>query len=114
MFIVARRRGQRIDIGDGIAITVTEISRNLVKLGIEAPRDCLIARGELKESVALANREAALCQVAVTDQPILNDAACSQNATAEANGAESFLMASVKTLPSVDVSRTTQEPTELK
>jgi len=84
MFIIARRRGQRIEIGDGIAITVTDISRNLVKLGIEAPRDCLIARGELKESVALANREAALCNMVPVDQPAFNEGLCSQGAPAEA------------------------------
>jgi len=114
MFIIARRRGQRIEIGDGIAITVTDISRNLVKLGIEAPRDCLIARGELKESVALANREAALCNIAPADQPAFNDGPCSQVATAEATSAASFLLASVKTLASVDVSKITEESLEPK
>jgi carbon storage regulator len=114
MFIIARRRGQRIEIGDGIAITVTDISRNLVKLGIEAPRDCLIARGELKESVALANREAALCNMAPADQPVFNGSLCSQVAIAEATSADSFLLASVKTLASIDVSKTTEESTELK
>ena len=114
MFIIARRRGQRIEIGDGIAITVTDISRNLVKLGIEAPRDCLIARGELKESVALANREAALCNMAPADQPAFNDGLGSQVATAEATSADSFLLASVKTLASVDVSKITEESLEPK
>ena len=114
MFIIARRRGQRIEIGDGIAITVTDISRNLVKLGIEAPRHCLIARGELKESVALANREAALCNIAPADQPAFNDGLGSQVATAEATSADSFLLASVKTLASIDVSKITEESVEPK
>ena len=114
MFIIARRRGQRIEIGDGIAITVTDISRNLVKLGVEAPRDCLIARGELKESVALANREAALCNMAPADQPAFNDGLCSQVASAEATNADSFLLASVKTLAPIDVSKITEESLEPK
>jgi carbon storage regulator len=114
MFIIARRRGQRIEIGDGIAITVTDISRNLVKLGIEAPRDCLIARGELKDSVALANREAALCNMLPADQPATNEGLCSQVAAPEATSADSFLLASVKTLASIDVSKLAEEPARPK
>lgn len=114
MFIIARRRGQRIEIGDGIIITVTDISRNLVKLGIEAPKDCLIARGELKESVALANREAALCNMAPADQSDFGEGLGSQVATAETTSADSFLLASVKTLASIDVSKITEESPELK
>lgn len=58
MFIVARRRGQRILIGDEIEVVVTELSRSTVKLGITAPRPFFIMRGELKDSVEQANREA--------------------------------------------------------
>ncbi len=58
MFIVARRRGQRILIGDEIEVVITELSRSTVKLGIIAPRPFFIMRGELKDSVEQANREA--------------------------------------------------------
>jgi carbon storage regulator len=108
MFIIARRRGQRIEIGDEIAITVTEISRNMVKLGIEAPRTCLIARGELKESVALENREAALCSVAAADPAVLAHEG-SRSGTSAVGNAEPFMLASVKTLASMDVSKATEE-----
>jgi carbon storage regulator len=109
MFIIARRRGQRIEIGDEIAITVTEISRNCVKLGIEAPRTCLIARGELKESVALANHEAAACNGAPTTPSILNHDTHPLESSPEVTGADSFLLAPVKTLASLDVSKATEE-----
>ncbi len=63
MFIVARRRGQRILIGDDIEVIVTELSRSTVKLGISAPRPFFIMRGELKDSVEEANREALNAQL---------------------------------------------------
>jgi carbon storage regulator len=108
MFIIARRRGQRIEIGDEIAITVTEISRNCVKLGIEAPRNCLIARGELKESVALANREAAASNVTQSAPSILNHETNDANTSPDVTRADSFLLAPVKTLASIDVSKATE------
>ncbi len=113
MFIIARRRGQRIEIGDEIAIVVTEISRNMVKLGIEAPRNLLIARSELKESVALANREAALSSVAGAD-PVLLTEDGRASASSVAGSAEQFMLASVKTLASMDVSKSTEEAAEGK
>jgi carbon storage regulator len=58
MFVVARRKGQRIMIGPDIEVVVTELSRSTVKLGIKAPKPCQILRGELYDSIEQANREA--------------------------------------------------------
>ncbi|HEY5958120.1 MAG TPA: carbon storage regulator [Polyangiaceae bacterium] len=58
MFIVARRKGQRIVIGNDIEIIVTELSRTTVKLGILAPKPYSILRGEIRDNVEEANREA--------------------------------------------------------
>ena len=58
MLIVARRKGQRILIGDDVEVIVTELSKGVVKLGIVAPTTCTILRGETKD-VADANRAAA-------------------------------------------------------
>ncbi|MBN1609562.1 MAG: carbon storage regulator [Polyangiaceae bacterium] len=58
MFIVARRKGQRIMIGPDIEVVVTELSRSTVKLGVKAPKPCQILRGELYDSIEQANREA--------------------------------------------------------
>jgi carbon storage regulator len=57
MLIIARRKGQRILIGDGVEVVVTELSKGMVKLGIVAPTSLTILRGETKE-VADANRAA--------------------------------------------------------
>jgi len=55
MFIVARRRGQRLFIGNEIEIVVTDLSRSTVKLGVVAPKPCTILRGEVRDSIAEAN-----------------------------------------------------------
>ncbi len=57
MLIIARRKGQRILIGDGVEVVVTELSKGVVKLGIVAPTSLTILRGETKE-IADANRAA--------------------------------------------------------
>lgn len=58
MLIIARRKGQRILIGDDVEVIVTELSKGVVKLGILAPTSRTILRGETKD-VADANRAAA-------------------------------------------------------
>lgn len=57
MLIIARRKGQRILIGDDVEVVVTELSKGTVKLGIMAPAERTILRGETKD-VADANRAA--------------------------------------------------------
>ncbi|HVY27875.1 MAG TPA: carbon storage regulator [Polyangiaceae bacterium] len=58
MLIIARRKGQRILIGDDVEVIVTELTKGVVKLGIVAPTSRTILRGETKD-VADANRAAA-------------------------------------------------------
>jgi carbon storage regulator len=60
MLIVARRKGQRVLLGPDIEVVVTEIGRNMVKLGIVAPGSCTILRGEVHDAIVEANRGAAL------------------------------------------------------
>ncbi len=47
MLVLSRKQGQRIQISDNVTITVTQIKGNQVRLGVEAPRDVAIRRGEL-------------------------------------------------------------------
>lgn len=71
MLIIARRKGQRILIGDDVEVVVTELSKGVVKLGIVAPTSCTILRGETKD-VADANRaalETSLDQLPVVAEP---------------------------------------------
>lgn len=59
MLVISRRKGQRVMIGEDIEIVVTEVHRSGVKLGIRAPRGLTVLRGEVRESIELANRQAA-------------------------------------------------------
>ena len=48
MLVLSRKIGQRIVIGDNITVVVNRVSGNRVTLGIEAPDDVHIMRGELE------------------------------------------------------------------
>lgn len=47
MLVLSRKSGERILIGDDVAITIVRIGPNTVRLGIDAPRDMNIVREEL-------------------------------------------------------------------
>jgi len=47
MLVLTRKHGEKIRIGDEITITVVEVGKSRVKLGIEAPRGHRILRSEL-------------------------------------------------------------------
>ena len=47
MLVLTRKESQRINIGNGIVVIVNKIKGNSVRLGIEAPDDVPIRRGEL-------------------------------------------------------------------
>jgi carbon storage regulator len=47
MLVLSRKARQVVLIGDDVWITVLEIKRGVVKLGIEAPRDVSVMRSEL-------------------------------------------------------------------
>lgn len=47
MLVLSRKPGERILIGDKVAITIVRIGPNTVRLGIDAPRDMNIVREEI-------------------------------------------------------------------
>ena len=49
MLVLSRKAGDKLVIDNQITITVTKISGNRVTLGINAPNDVRILRGELQE-----------------------------------------------------------------
>jgi carbon storage regulator len=48
MLVLSRKEGERIVIGENITLIVSKVSGNRVTIGIEAPRDVKVMRGELK------------------------------------------------------------------
>jgi carbon storage regulator len=51
MLVLSRKVGERVLIGEGIVLTVLEVDRRRVRLGIEAPTDVAIWRKELSSSL---------------------------------------------------------------
>lgn len=51
MLVVSRKVGERILIGDKIAVTVVKINGGGVRIGIEAPAELAIMREELAEQI---------------------------------------------------------------
>ena len=47
MLVLSRRIGEEIKIGEKISLIVTRISKGQVGIGIKAPHDVVIVRGEL-------------------------------------------------------------------
>lgn len=58
MLILSRKTGDSIVIGDGIRVVVLASDRRGVRLGIEAPADVSILRGEIVHQIADENRRA--------------------------------------------------------
>lgn len=49
MLVFSRKEGEKVCIGDDVIITVVEIDRGRVRLGIVAPKGVLILREELAD-----------------------------------------------------------------
>ena len=48
MLVLSRRERERIKLGDAIVVTVVKVSKDKVRLGIEAPSNLLVLREELE------------------------------------------------------------------
>jgi carbon storage regulator len=59
MLVLTRRAGESVMIGDDVVITVLEARGDVIRLGIEAPRDVQVHREEVFRELQAANREAA-------------------------------------------------------
>jgi len=47
MLVLSRKQNEKIIVGDNVTITILKIRGNTVRIGIEAPRDIHVMRGEL-------------------------------------------------------------------
>ena len=50
MLVLSRSRNETIKIGDDVEIVVVQVKGGGVRLGITAPKEVTILRGELEES----------------------------------------------------------------
>jgi len=60
MLVLTRRTGERIVIGNSIVVTVLEMVKNKVRIGISAPDDIRILREELTFGTAAAEESSQL------------------------------------------------------
>jgi carbon storage regulator len=57
MLVLTRKLGETVVIGGGITLTVLELRNDSIRLGIDAPRNVDIHRGEVLAAVSAANLE---------------------------------------------------------
>lgn len=60
MLVLSRKVGDSIKIGDNIEIVVNRISGNRVTIGVEAPKDVRILRGEVEIDLDAKDDQAVL------------------------------------------------------
>lgn len=53
MLVLSRKLSQQIMIGSDVKITIVKIERNQVRIGIEAPDEVAILRGELIDNFTI-------------------------------------------------------------
>lgn len=58
MLVLTRKRGETIQIGDNIEITISSINGDQVKIGISAPKNIEIYRKEVLETIQEENLQA--------------------------------------------------------
>ncbi len=51
MLVLSRKKDESIVIGDNIVVKVVEVHGNRVRLGIEAPADVVVHRGEVQRLI---------------------------------------------------------------
>lgn len=58
MLVLSRKKDQSIIIGDNIEISIVDIQGDVIRIGIDAPKEVSIYRKELLEEVKESNKEA--------------------------------------------------------
>ncbi|MBN1840145.1 MAG: carbon storage regulator CsrA [Campylobacterales bacterium] len=58
MLILTRKIGEGVILNDNITVRVIDISKGMVKLGFDAPKEMMILREELAQAIKETNIEA--------------------------------------------------------
>ena len=57
MLVLSRKVGEKILIGDNIAVTVVRVAQGVVRIGVEAPEEMPIVREEIKDQLKTARQD---------------------------------------------------------
>lgn len=68
MLVLSRKTNETIKIGDDIEIRILEVKGDTIRIGIEAPKNIDILRGELVQSITETNAEALTLDVTLFSQ----------------------------------------------
>ncbi|MFB9376541.1 carbon storage regulator CsrA [Kineococcus gynurae] len=66
MLVLTRKAGESVVIGDDVVVRVLEVRGDVVRVGIDAPRDVRVHRQEVFEAV----RDANLASAVVSDDAV--------------------------------------------
>lgn len=58
MLVLSRKTNETIKIGDNIELRILEVKGDTVRIGIDAPKNIDILRGELVQTITETNNEA--------------------------------------------------------
>lgn len=59
MLVLTRKIGENIIIDNNTILTIVDVKGDSVRIGIEAPKEITIYRGELYEAIVTANKQSA-------------------------------------------------------
>ncbi|MDR3321433.1 MAG: carbon storage regulator CsrA [Synergistaceae bacterium] len=59
MLVLSRKPGEALRVGDDVEITIVEVKGDMVRLGIDAPRNISVWRKELWLAIVEENKKAA-------------------------------------------------------
>ena len=68
MLVLSRKTNETIKIGDDIEIRILEVKGDTIRIGIEAPKNIDILRGELVQSITETNTEAVTLDASLFSQ----------------------------------------------
>lgn len=74
MLVLTRKLQETIKIGDQVTIHILRVKGNTVRLGIDAPRQIRVIRGELADKQAVADEQLAAKTPLVPDDTRAEDA----------------------------------------
>lgn len=68
MLVLSRKTNETIKIGDDIELRILEVKGDTIRIGIEAPKNVDILRGELVQTITETNTEALILDVSLFSQ----------------------------------------------